>query len=144
MLYTIVNPSDPYTVEAESLDVAAMACILMGQGKFAFKSLEGGEEVPVFFLGGSDKWCQKNFQESTMELCDRVMDIKMSEVADCLDSILYGDEDERKEFLKEVEGMSREDFVAARAARQDRLCSSLRRYSLTFLPHGQIYAREDC
>ena len=60
-----------------------------------------------------------------MEVSNRVMDTKLSEVADCLDSLLYGDAEDRKAFFKEVEGMNRQTFELARAARQEDKCSSM-------------------
>jgi hypothetical protein len=123
-LYEIVNHSDPYTIEASSLDVAAMTAILLGQGQYRFKSLDGGEDVPLFFLGGGDVWAKKHFEEDLMEMSNRVMDTKLSQVADCLDSVLYGDAEARKEFLESTKDMDRPNFEATRAIRQNDMCSS--------------------
>jgi hypothetical protein len=125
LLFEIVNPSDPYTVEASSLDVAAMAAVLLGQGNYQFKALEGGEDVPFFAFGGADEWCQQHFKESLVELSNRVMDTKVSEVADCLDSVLYGKKEDRVEFLITTEGMDRNTFEAARLIRQANKRSSM-------------------
>jgi hypothetical protein len=125
ILYKIVNPSDPYTIEAPSLDVAAMSAILLGQGSYKFESLDGGEDVPMFSYGGGDKWCQEHFKEDLMEMSNRVMDTKLSEVADCLDSVLYGDAEDRLEFLAATEDMDRPNFEATRILRQQDKCSSM-------------------
>ena len=125
MLYEIVNPSDPYTIEAPSLDVAVMVSILLGQGNYQFKSLDGGEDIPFFSFGGGDAWCKKHFKEDLMDLSNRVMDTNLSGVADCLDSVLYGDAEDRVEFLAETKDMSRATFVATRAIRQGDLCTSM-------------------
>jgi hypothetical protein len=125
MLYNIVNPSDPYTIEAPSLDVAAMTAILLGQGNYPFRSLEGGEDVPAFAFGKGDVWCQKHFKETLMEMSNRVMDTKLGEVAECLDSVLYGDAQERVEFLATTKDMDRPNFEAERAMRQLDRCSSM-------------------
>lgn len=124
MLFSIVNPSDPYTIESSSLDVAAMTSVLLGQGQFSFKSLDGGESIPALALGGGDSWCQKHFKEDLMEMSNRVMDTKLSQIADCLDSVLYGDVHDRVEFVATVEGMNRVTFEAHRAIEQDKKCSS--------------------
>jgi len=125
MLYEIVNPSDPYTIEAPSLDVAAMASILLGQGEYSFTSLDDGESVPMFSFGGGDEWAKKQFNEDLMEMSNRVMDTKLSEVADCLDSVLYGDAKDRVDFLAETVDLDRPNFEAARILRQQDKCSSL-------------------
>lgn len=125
LLFSIVNPSDPYTIEAPSLEVAAMVAVLLGQGKYQFESLDGSEDIPFFAFGGADDWCRDKFKEDLMEMSNRVMDTKLSEVADCLDSVLYGDAKDRIQFLATTAGMDRATFEAARAIRQDDKCSSL-------------------
>jgi hypothetical protein len=125
MLYEIVNPSDPYTIEAPSLDIAAMTAILLGQGNYSFQSLEGGQDVPAFAFGKGDEWTQKHFKEDLMEMSNRVMDTKLREVADCLDSVLYGDAQERVDFLATTKDMDRPNFEAERAMRQLDRCSSM-------------------
>ena len=125
LLFKIINPSDPYTIEASSLDVAVMASVLLGQGNYQFTSLGGGQDIPFFAFGGGDDWCKKHFKETLMELSNRVMDTKLSEVADSLDSVLYGDEQDRVQFLAETKDMSRNDFLAERIMRQDKKRSSM-------------------
>lgn len=123
-LYKIINPSDPYTIEASSLDVAAMVSILLGQGNYAFESLDGGASIPMFAFGGGDKWCQDHFLEDLMELSNRVMDTKLAQVANCLYSVLYGDEQDRKEFLAATKDMEYPEFESVRLARQEEKRSS--------------------
>jgi hypothetical protein len=125
LLFKIVNPSDPYTIEASSLDVATVAAILLGQGKYPFESLDGGQDVPHFLFGKVDVWAKEHFNETVMELSNRVMDTKMGEVADCLDSVLYGDKEDRVEFFASTKGMNSDDFEDARSMRQDSRRSSL-------------------
>lgn len=125
MLFIIINPSDPYTIEASSLDVAAMVSILLGQGNYSFESLDGGESITHFAFGGGDEWSQKHFEEDLMELSNRVMDTKLSQVADCLDSVLYGDAQDRLEFLEETKDLDRPNFEATRILRQQDKCSSV-------------------
>ena len=125
MLFKIVNPSDPYTIEASSLDVAVMDSVLLGQGNYQFTSLDGGQDIPFFAFGGGDKWSKEHFKESLMELSNRVMDTKLSEVADSLDSVLYGDKDDRVQFLAKTKDMDRNDFMAERIMRQDSRRSSM-------------------
>lgn len=125
MLYSISNTSDPYTIEASYLDVAAMTSILLGQGNYAFDPLNDGEKIPMFAFGGGDAWCQDHFGEDLMEMSNRVMDTKLSQVADCLDSVLYGDAKDRVEFLEETKDLDRPNFEATRIMRQQDKCSSM-------------------
>lgn len=125
ILFSIVNPSDPYTIEASSLDVAAMTSILLGRGQYGFSCLGKGESIPIFSLGGGDEWCKKHFKENLMEMSNRVMDTKLAEIADCLDSVLYGDKEDRETFSKETKGMDRPTFEAHRSIEQENKCSSM-------------------
>lgn len=99
MLYEIVNPSDRYTIRADEHDVAAVACFTLGGGKYAFEPLEeGGQEVPIFFFGGHDEWCQETFGKDARALIDSVMETKRQALIDCLESCLIGGENDRREF----------------------------------------------
>jgi len=66
--FELVNPSDPYTFTSPSLMTAALACILLSDGKYSARQLNGDHVVPPFFLGGTDKWFMEkfgaNFEES--------------------------------------------------------------------------------
>jgi len=104
MLYEIVNMRDPYTIEAMSLDVAAVACAILGGGQYQFRPLEdGGEEIPFFMFGGEDEWCQKHFRETFEQTASRVRKDKMEELADCLDSVLIGHAQDRKTYNNGLE-----------------------------------------
>ena len=56
MKFDLVNPSDPYTLEADDLQVAGVACCLLGNGKYGLTGLgdDAGQDVPMFLLGGHD------------------------------------------------------------------------------------------
>ncbi len=93
MLYEIVNPSDPYTIEALSLDVAFVACVCLGRGQYAFTPLqEGGTEIPLFLFAGTEEWSQEHLREGFEAVINRVTTdpAKRIELADCLDSCMIG------------------------------------------------------
>lgn len=148
MIFTIVNPSDPYTIEASALDVAATVAALLGHGQYEFRSLDGGEDVPFFAFGGADDWCQKHFKESLMEMVDRVMATKKVEVADCCDSVLYGKEEHRKEFLESVASVDQDTREKMRFQFHDTHRSSMndiggRAYAMAKKLHGDTSAVVD-
>ena len=104
MLYEISNPSDSYTIEAKSLDVAFVACILLGNGQYAFEALEdGAEDIPLFMFGGHDAWSQKHFVKKTEDVLMQVTSGKLMELADCFDSCLIGRPSDRKTYLAGLE-----------------------------------------
>src|SRR5262245_29539857 len=71
MLYEIINPSDPYTIDCPDLAIATVACVLLGAGQYAFVPQDGtttDEEVklgdrgvPMFLFGGEDAFATKHF-----------------------------------------------------------------------------------
>lgn len=103
MLFEIINPSDKYTVQAPDLEIAAVACTLLGEGKYAFQGLDNDAEVPLFLFGGHDEWFSDKFGASFSEVTGRVMAARRAELADCFDSVLIGDEAHRKAFEKGLE-----------------------------------------
>lgn len=63
MKFEIVNPSDPYTMEADDLQIAAVAVCLLGNGKYMAKGQgrDDGQDVPFFLFGGVDEWFIEKF-----------------------------------------------------------------------------------
>jgi len=100
MLYEIINMSDAYTIEANDLELAFVACILLGRGQYAFEPLsDDGVKVPFFMFGGIDEFCQKHFSKSSGAILDGVMETRSNELADCLDSCLIGGKDNRQTYF---------------------------------------------
>jgi hypothetical protein len=100
MLYEIINMSDAYTIEAKDLELAFVACILLGRGQYALEPLEDdGVKVPFFMFGGIDEFCQKHFSKSAGAVIDGVMEIRGKELADCLDSCLIGGKSNRQTYF---------------------------------------------
>jgi hypothetical protein len=57
MKWELINPSDPYCVEADSFKVAACAALIVGKGAYSLEPIDGAVgELPIFLLGGSEKW----------------------------------------------------------------------------------------
>lgn len=94
MLFEIINPSDPYTMESDSLEVAAVAVCLLGSGAYGLKELDSSEplEVPIFLLGGHDEWFQEKFGRTFKESADHV---DAESMAKCLESVKLPEGHER-------------------------------------------------
>lgn len=92
MKFEIVNPSDPYTLEAPSLDVAAVACSFLGEGKYGLKALDSdaSNDVPIFLFGGHDEWFLEKSSLNYEDTADHVIHTKREELATCLDSVRLG------------------------------------------------------
>lgn len=103
LLFTIGNPCDPYTVEAVDHEVAAVACCLLGDGRFTFDGINTHLKVPIFLLGGHDEWFTRQFGADFTAVAKRVFDNRRSDLAACLESVLIGDAASRKTYLKGLE-----------------------------------------
>jgi hypothetical protein len=60
MLWEISNPSDAYTMEAPSLQIAACAVFMLGRGCFGATCEESDLRVPIFIFGGAEDWAKEN------------------------------------------------------------------------------------
>lgn len=113
MIYEIVNPSDPVTVDAPSFEGALFATVLLGGGQYFGKPAEEGKEkVPGFLFGGFDVWFEERYggreaqdllDEHRADVIATLRSACTGSVADrCLfDSALAAitDPDKRAEFL---------------------------------------------
>ncbi len=92
MKFAIVNPSDPYTMEAEDLEIAAVAVSFLGAGKYALQGI--GEDadiyVPIFLFGGHDEWFAEKFGMDFDATSTHVLDHRAEALATALDSVTLG------------------------------------------------------
>jgi hypothetical protein len=87
--FEIVNPSDPYTFTAPTLEIAALVVCLLGEGKYGGTSLDTprGVDVPIFIFGGHDEWFKEQFGctfEDSYERTDKLA------LADSFDTVTLG------------------------------------------------------
>jgi hypothetical protein len=125
VLFEIINPSDAYTIEAPDLSIAGAACVLLGNGQYAFKQVDGDAEVPLFLFGGHDEWFREHCDGSLDDTLGRVMKDRRAELADCLDSTLIGTQADREEFHALTASVEAEERARLRAERHDKRRSSL-------------------
>lgn len=109
MIFDIINPSDKCTIEADDIEVAAVACLLLGGGQYALKEV-GAEstparEVPIFMFGGLEKWFQENIGGSLEDSMNRCRSQKLDLLVETLDGFLYGSAADREEFARQTKGM---------------------------------------
>jgi hypothetical protein len=115
-LYELVNPSDPYTFYAPSVEVAGVAAYSLSTG-FGATPVAGGESSPVLFgwvewfeaKGIDNAWCEAH----------------LAEIADALDSFLIGSAAHRADVESMLDELPAEKREAWRAKRQDRHRSSM-------------------
>jgi hypothetical protein len=103
--WEISNPSDRYTMMVDDLEVAAVACMLLGHGQYGLHELEGEErEVPIFLFGGHDEWSTATFGVPVRDLLKRVYEgPKREALIQALDSVLIGKPVDRRSYEKGLE-----------------------------------------
>lgn len=119
MLFNVVNPSDPYTMDAPDLMSAAVAVCLIGEGKYGLTQIDAvdGEQpkiVPVFLLTSHEDWFTEHFGQGFADTLTVATSAEhMPNLIKALDSLVYGHQEDRAEFLRQLQAQppaEREDF----------------------------------
>lgn len=92
MKFEIVNPSDPYTIEADDLQIAAVAICLLGDGKYMGKGVgdDAGQEVPFFLFGGLDEWFTEKFSMGYFATATHALNNRNDALARAFESVTLG------------------------------------------------------
>lgn len=114
MRFDLVNPSDPYTLEADDLEVAAVACCLLGNGKYGLTGLgeDAGQDVPVFLLGGHDEWFVKKFGMDYETTATHCLEHRNDDLARAFESVKLGRAE--RSSLNDIGGKARDIAQAIR------------------------------
>ena len=115
MLFRIVNPHDPYTMQADILEIAAVSVCIIGNGEYALEEISGDKSaiVPFFNVITPDEWFTKQFGR-TLEQSVNWAQQHAAELCKCLSSVTIGDARNRRivdELLAKSE--SYEVFISA-------------------------------
>ena len=92
MKFNIINPSDPYTLEAADLEIAAVAVCFLGAGRYGLEGVGGdaGKDVPIFLFDGHDEWFTNNFGMTFEATSEHVVKHRAEELASAFDSVTLG------------------------------------------------------
>lgn len=123
MMYKIVNPSDPYTLEANNLETAAVVCVFLGEGRYELQECETSENdgavaVPFFMFGGADKWFKDHFGRS---LDESINHVGYPAIAAVLDTVLIGSPGKRdyeRSSMNDIGGKAKRLAAGLRSAKQ--------------------------
>lgn len=115
MIYEVINPSDPVTLEAEDVEVAQVVCLLLGNGAYALRDEDGKEVMPLFVIGGLDEWAEQNKFDM-----GRIRRDKLPAVIACLESAACCEIPDRQAILAAVRD-DREAFARYNDAKRSSL-----------------------
>lgn len=92
MLFNIINQSDPYTLRAPDLEIAAVAICLLGEGKYGLEEIGGDRSgrVPMFLIGGHEEWFAKQFGRDFATTVNHVVGKRPEELCKALASVFIG------------------------------------------------------
>lgn len=100
MVYTIINPSDAYTLESNDRVAACLAALLLGHGKYALDSNGDNFHFPLFLFSSEDdirEWFRK---ELAVEDCFAEIEKRLVPIAEALESVLLCDTNQRADFFE--------------------------------------------
>ena len=119
-IYELINPSDPYTFEAESIEVAGAAVVHLSTNFGAREvGCEDGESESTPALFGWEEWLKDRGIDSDWISAHR------TEIADALDSFLIGDLTTRQDVEDTLAELPPGEREAWKAKRQDRHRTSM-------------------
>lgn len=100
MLFNILNPSDPYTMRAVDLEIAAVAICLLGEGKYGLEEIGGDRsgQVPMFLKDGHDEWFTKQFGRDFSATVNHVVETRYEELVKALHSVFIGTPADKMKF----------------------------------------------
>jgi hypothetical protein len=118
-LYELINPSDPYTFYAPSIEVAGVCAVLLSTA-FGARQVSGeGEGTPVFF--GWQEWLDERGIDANW------IEEHRYQIADAYESFLIGDAAKRDDIESMLAILPEEKRREWRDQRQDRHRSSMNR-----------------
>lgn len=115
-VYELINPSDAYTLAAPSHEVAAMACLHLGDGAYGLREVGGDFVFPVFLFGGFAEWVPTAFGMSQEEYFGPWRREHCCAVVKALRSVVIGSPGDRQIYEAAVAAIP---DPAARAAFRD-------------------------
>lgn len=109
IVYTIVNPSDPYTLVARDREVAGLACILLGEGQYALHAHdEHGQElgnehgIPLMMFDRKPDDTWRTLFGGELDIGDRIT-ARAAEIVEVLDTVSIGRYGDRAEYEAALE-----------------------------------------
>ena len=117
MKFNLVNPSDPYTLEADDFEIGAVVVCLLGNGKYPADALgddaNKGNNVPPFLFGGHDEWFEARFGGTYESVVQKCLKERADSVARAFESVTLGSKE--RSSLNDIGGNARELAKAVRA-----------------------------
>jgi hypothetical protein len=107
MLWEVVNPSDSYTMEAESFEVAVLAALVMWEGRYSLQALTSETpSMPLMLFRSVHDWVKETFGKTVEELIRGTDRTKVA--AACASVLLSKNAEDRKKY----DGLTEDEKIA--------------------------------
>src|ERR1041385_5804820 len=108
-IYEISNPSDAYTIASSKFITAAVATLILGDGKYGLKGETPEDSMPIFLFGGAMDWLK---EQGITDLHSWLTE-HATELADVLEAVIIGSRGERAELLERIAPLPHEEKKSA-------------------------------
>lgn len=88
MIYEVINPSDPITLESDDETAACIACLLLGEGHYPLQSEDGRDVLPFFLFGKAEENLNAWLKEHGIESLSEYLIQNHKRISDCLYSVV--------------------------------------------------------
>lgn len=122
MLTSIINPSDPYTMESADERVAQAAGLLLGEGRYGLKTEDGTTVLGLYIFGISEEALTEMFGPGGLAAFVKA---NGQQLASALESVTIGDFADRERLAGLLKFVPEEKRLAARAEWHAKRRSSL-------------------
>lgn len=132
-LYEVINPSDAVTFEAESDDVAAIAVLFLGRGKYGCTDEQGSDVLPLL-LFGSDGWIEKFCADRKLADLSDFLSANAEALAKALESTSVCSLANRKALVAAVgpDPVALERWNEAKRSSLNNICAAARKLAAAF------------
>jgi len=131
-VFEISNPSDAMTIETDNEIAAGLAITMISSGQYCLTDEQDNTPVPMFIFGGLEDWLKKK----GINNLDDYIEENAVKMAEALESVLYGDAQDRKTFECAISKMSKEDAVKFRTEWNENKRSSMNNIGLVCLKYA--------
>lgn len=117
MIYEVVNPSDPVTIESDSDTTASVAILLVGQGKYGLRR-DGDTVMPLLFLAEEEdlsRWLTENGVAGGLGGLQKFIDENTPEIASTLDTAMVASPSDRAAIAETIRASGGDQVKAIRA-----------------------------
>lgn len=99
MIYEVINPSDPITLESDDELVACITTLLLGEGAYPLESEDGRDVLPMFLFKNADAQLDAWLKEHGITNLGDYLIKNHKKISECLYSVVVCKVRDRKALI---------------------------------------------